>query len=261
MATLPDDELFTSKDLTYLTKNAGSLLKNASSATVNGVPLSQVLTAHAGAAKKASGSKPSSHDKKRLKLTAKALLALKSLQTFDAEETVVPGDQAQMQIVPPQAMAPTGASKWKRRSRLAPSFKTEHDLSTPPPSIWRELGKQWQEEWLVLIYDYLSLWVWTKWVSFILVKVIIYGLPGFVLFGSATTVLAFIYSASSNPILLVDYVLAMFLLIPRFLANLLIASSNEVSNGMHHHLLSLGTKMWYAVTPLSLPSSGNASCL
>ena len=258
MATFPDDELITAKDLTYLTKNAGSLLKNATSATVNGAPLGQVLTAHAGAAKRASGSKPTSHDKRKLKLTAKALLALKSLQSFDAEDSEVPVDETLMQIIPLHAMAPPTASKIrsgseKAKSRLHPSFTIEHELPTPPlMETWRQLGKEWQETWH-------GFWDWTKWLSFILAKVIIYWFPGFVIVGSAATVLALFYSAFSNPILLVDYVVAVFLMIPQFMANLLIASSNEVNNGMHHHLLSLGTKLWYAVTPLSIPSSGNGS--
>ena len=62
MATFPKDELITAKDLTHLTKNAGSLLKSATSATVNG--------------EKTCGSKPSSDDKKRLKLTTIAALKM-----------------------------------------------------------------------------------------------------------------------------------------------------------------------------------------
>ena len=140
------EKLITAMDFAYLTKNTGSPFTGATSATRNGgntknsehpnrgaVPLPRELVSnrqaelvaglcwlvheqgggfsvenptHAEAAKKASGSKPDSHNKKRGKLIARAPLPLESLPSFDAEESKVPLEASHIAGTPSQEGPP-----------------------------------------------------------------------------------------------------------------------------------------------------------
>jgi len=149
-------KLITAKDFTYLTKNTGSPFTSATSAMVDGVPPAQGLTAHAEAAKKASGSKPNSRNKKKLKLTAKALLAFESLHSFDAEESKVPPEashiaQAIKQEGPPkQPFLHSGASSsidnWVNRDQQSRQGIEPYDAITTEDFMDRatEQTRRWQ---------------------------------------------------------------------------------------------------------------------
>ena len=228
---------------------------------MNGSSLSDALTAHAGAAKKASGLKPTSDEKKRLRSAAKALLALKSLQALastTAGDEPPPLAQQEDSSDPSMALV-VHTPKRKTRGYIntdcplpktgSPGKKSssavmfDHYLPEPPfVQSCRSLCQQWVALWLTYL-------AWMVWPFRVLGRFTFWLLPGLILATIALCIYSMIYAALADPNVLAEVIVSLVMCVPHYLANLLVASSNGILHGLNNRLIILGVRLWSSMAP------------